>query len=99
MAYINLEKEFLEKNKIEMEKLSISEIGEDGKDCLRYDDDCIGHIDEINPDSISVTLEASKIGYISFDVKLDDDDYIQLIENAVKKMNKLKNIMESLKSV
>ena len=95
MVYLNLDKEFLEKNEKDMEQLAIDENGEDAKGNLRFDEDIYGDIDiEGNIVSISVSTKA---GFIDVDARLDEDDYIKLIENITKKMNKLKNIMESLK--
>lgn len=96
MVYLNLDKEFFEKNMKSMEQLAVDELEEDGKGRLRFDEEINGEI-EINGDIITISVD-SNIGFIDVDARLDEDDYIKLIENLTKKMNKLKNIMESLKN-
>lgn len=99
MVYMNLDKEFFESNVKEANENAIKEFENDdsGKNCLLFEldaDEC--RIDEIDGNKIDVAAEG-KFGYISFKVKLGDEDFIKVVEATIKKMNKLKNVFESLK--
>jgi hypothetical protein len=106
MAYVNLSESYIEKNRKKAKEEAISNFGdEDGKDNLvfvdtekdRAENDALDHIEEIDEDgSITITSE-SKLGYISIDIQLTDEDFITLIGIAVKRLNKFKNVLESLK--
>lgn len=99
MVYMNLEKkEFSEEKIKEYHKEAISEIGDDGgkSSLLCVDNADVVVIDEIEDGEIHAHSE-SRFGYVSFDIKLDSDDMIELIEQIVKKMNKFKTLLESLK--
>lgn len=98
MVYLNLDKEFFEKNIKSMNQEAISELGDvDGKNMLTYSDNIIAKIEEIDGDIINVVMQHPKLGYISMEIKLDEDDYIKFIENINKKLNKFKTLLESLK--
>ena len=97
MVYLSLDKEFFEKNIKSMNQEAISELGEEGKNVLRFSDGFNGKIEEITGDIINIVIDHPKLGYISVDVKLDEDDYIKFIENINKKLNKFKTLLESLK--
>jgi len=100
MVFISMDKKFVDKNLQKWNRKAIEEYGEEsGKECYLYEDEEVASIDEIdeNGNWIKIVCETSPIGYISMYVDLDTDDLIRLIEIAVKKMNKFKNILESLK--
>lgn len=98
MVYLSLDKEFFEKNINSMNQEAISELGDvDGKNILQYSDEVAGIIDEIDGDVITIVIDHPKLGYMSMNVKLDEDDYIKFIENINKKLNKFKTLLESLK--
>ena len=99
MVYLNLnKKEFSEKKQEEYNKTAISETGEEGKDDLRIDDDGKSkvYIEEIRDGKMTIVAETN-VGYISIDVIIDDDHIISMAEMLVKKLNKLKTALESLK--
>ncbi|MEK6883630.1 MAG: hypothetical protein AABY22_28640 [Nanoarchaeota archaeon] len=99
MVYFNLNKsEFTEEKQKEYEKLSIEEMGiEDGKGFLRIQDDSVkGKISDWEEECIIVDIE-SPIGFISLEVRFDSEDLYKLIEIAVKKLNKFKTLLESVK--
>ena len=83
-AYIN--EKFIEKNK--------SNDKENPK--LHFEDDSMGQIDEIEG-SILHVINNGELGDFSFDVELDDDDMIAIAGLIVKKLNKFKAVLESLK--
>jgi hypothetical protein len=98
MVYLNIDKEFFEKNKNKAEKQSIEELGDEGKNNLIFDiinDEVnIEEIDDTGKISIS---SKSDFGWVYTDVKLDNDDMLRLIELFVKKLNKFKSLLESIK--
>ena len=98
--HIYMNKSFVEKNLKKWNEEAISDLGEEeGKDTLIYHDETIGAIEEINYDkgTITVMAENSDFGNIYIDIKLDTENLLELIEFAVKKLNKFKSILESLK--
>lgn len=99
MVYVNIEKEFFEKNKEAAAKKAIKEFDEEGgKDILYFDvKDNETRIDGIEDDGTINVVSDSKLGYISFDVKLSDDDYIEFAGLIIKKLNKFKSAIESVK--
>ena len=98
MVYLNLNKQYLEKTKEKANKLAISEMGDDCKDLLMWDlNDKEVVIDQIEEDGTIDAHSDSDIGYVSFKVKLTDDDLIAIITIMNKRMNKFKNVLESLK--
>lgn len=100
MAYLNLEKAELTPEKIaEANKAAIDELGSpEAKEQLRFDPEDLTRIEEITEDGTINVISESKLGYISIDVKLDDEDIITLIGLITKRMNKFKAVIEGLKS-
>ena len=98
MVYLNLNKSaFTEEKMKQYEKLSMDEVGDDGKGFLRIQDDSInGTISAWEDDYIIVDID-SPMGLISSEVKFDSEDLYKLIEIAVKKLNKFKTLLESVK--
>ena len=102
MGYIKLDKDFLEKNKEKAEEFSMNENGEEGKGSYLFLDSDFAMnesvtIEEIN-DKGNITFSVTNnLGYFSFDVPLDDDDLIQIMQIVTKRLNKFKTVMESLK--
>jgi hypothetical protein len=100
MVYLNLDKNFVDKHLKEWNEEAINTFGEEeGKDMYLFNDGEKARIEEIDEDAgeLYVVCETSKIGYISLDVKLTTEDLLDLIEFAVKKLNKFKTILEGLK--
>ena len=98
MVCMNLNKEDFIAKKIEQyNKDAISEIGDDAKEMLLCEDnnDKV-EIDEFDNGTITAH-SSSKFGYVSFQIRLDDDDIISIIEYLNKRMNRFKNILESTK--
>ena len=95
---MNLNKKFIDANLKRMNEEAISKLGtRDGCDGYMYTDDTRAVIEDISDSSITINLDHPKIGFFSFDVKLDEEDLISLLEMCVKKMNKFKTILETLK--
>jgi hypothetical protein len=95
-----MNKEFVNKNLKNWNDEAISELGEEeGKDCYLYMDSENARIEEIDEENgeLHIACETSKLGYISLDVELRADDLLDLIEIAVKKLNKFKTVLEGLK--
>jgi len=99
MVYLNIDKEFFEKNKASANEKAKEELDEEsGENCYLFDlkdEEC--YIEEIEKDGTLKIISKSELGYIYFDIKLDEDDYTNLVQILVSKLNKFKNIMESLK--
>jgi hypothetical protein len=93
MVYVSINKEFFEKHKTELEAESIANGDENG---FLHSDEMEGEVEEISDESICVKCD-NDIGYISMDVKLTTEDWINLMELAVKKLNKFKTVLEGLK--
>ena len=99
MVYLNINKDFFDKNKESMNKEAIEEMGDEGKDSYLFNDNEDGVIEEIDEEAstINIKCETSQLGYISMDIKVDSEDLLSLIELAVKKLNKFKTVLEGLK--
>ena len=99
MVYLALDKPFADKNLPNWNKEAIDEIGEeDGKNTYLYMDDKSMKIQKMDDEgNITVACETSKFGYFSADIELTVKDLLGLIEIAVKKLNKYKSLLESLK--
>lgn len=99
MVYMNLEKKEFSKEKLDQaNKESISEIGDEGNELIRFNDEKDKtHIEDIEEDGTIQIVSESKYGYISIDVRLTDDDLIDLIGLVTKRLNKFKSVIESLK--
>lgn len=96
--YVRIKGNFLEKTKERAKEEAIAEVGkEDAGNDLLYPElkDSIEAF-EVTDTGISVSFD-TEIGFISVDIPIDADDLIHLIENAVKKFNKIKSVFEGLK--
>jgi len=96
--YVRLNEKFLEKTKEEAKETAISQMGdEDGKDNLLWED-TVGkiEIEEITDEYICVSID-SKLGYFSVDIPLTSDVLEDLLGVVIKKMNKIKTMLESLR--
>ena len=96
MVYMNLEENEFTPTKIkEKNKEAISAGCETGILCEDNEDKV--EIDEITEEGVISAHCESKFGYVSFDILLDSEDMVTLITSIVKKMNKFKSLIESLK--
>ena len=96
--YANMDDKFLVKTRKEASKQAIEEMGtEDGKDYLIYPElkDSIDNL-EFEEGNISVMV-SNELGCFSFDIPLDTLALEQILSIAIKKMNKIKTMLESLK--
>jgi len=96
--YLNLNEAYLEKNKEKARELSISEVGEiDGKKQLtfNFDNETLENL-EIEDDHIQADFD-SPIGWISVRVPLDVGALEQLLEVVIRRMNKIKTLLQSVK--
>ncbi|MHA1852526.1 MAG: hypothetical protein ACTSUF_03355 [Candidatus Heimdallarchaeaceae archaeon] len=95
--YVNLDKEFIERTKLKANKEAISEMGEDGKNCLLYAElqEKIESI-EITENEIIIDVD-TELGYFSLSIPIDTEFLEQLLSVVVKKMNKIKTLLETLK--
>ncbi len=98
--YININGKFFDTNREKAKKTNIEQIGEaDQKteDTLQWDDLSSSIEDmEITENNINVSL-SNELGWFSIDIPLDTNDFVKLIELAVKKFNKMKATFEGLK--
>lgn len=98
--FLSLNKDEFTPDKIkEYNKAAIEEYGNDesGKGALLMQEEIIGRVEEIEEDNINIVIDNSKYGYISCGVELTSQDLLELIEIAVKKLNKFKTVLEGLK--
>lgn len=98
-VYLSLSKSYVEKTLQKANERAIKELGEeDGKDTLRwdFDEDCSIEIDQ-DRNEIRLNSEQASIGYISLQGEPSIDEQIEIVELVVKRMNKFKNLLESLK--
>ena len=92
MTYLNLDEEYLEKNKKKMKKLAIEDMGDDGKDSLRID---IKDEVDFEFDKGTITLDScSDMGFISVKYTLDDNECMEIVEYMKKKASKLKELLK-----
>lgn len=90
--YLNLNKKYLEEHRKDMEKEAQEEMGDSGKDKLLYKDEKQAEIECIEKNVITVSCD-SKIGFLSIDIELDDEDIFTLIEYMKEKANKIKKLL------
>lgn len=94
--YLSLDKSFLEKTMASANKDAITEFGDDGKDLLLYKnlDDTNVEI-EVTESTINISFD-NKLGFFSMEIPTDEvmEDIVAM---AIKKMNKIKALMETLK--
>lgn len=95
--YISLDKAFLEKNKAKAIEASINMSGKEGNDTLLFEEttDSIEELD-IKEDSIEVIV-SNELGYFSLEIPLDTSDWETLLGIVIKRMNKMKTLLETLK--
>lgn len=90
--YLSLSKKYLEENRKAMEKEALEQSGDDGKDDLLYTDEKEAKIEHIEKNNITLSCD-SKIGYLSIDVDLSDEDIFELIDYMREKANKMKKML------
>lgn len=102
MVYIDLNKGFLDNNRASAQKEAENTYGNytESKtqlifsDLIKEDEYEITEITQDGEVSINFTNE---LGYFSFDFNLDYDQLVELIAVLVKKLNKMKAVVEGLK--
>ena len=95
--WVNIDAKFLDKTRKDASEQAISESGEEGKGFLRWDttNEAFDEI-EVNEDKI-VVMVSNELGSFSFDIPLDSEMLEQILAVTIKKMNKIKSMLESLK--
>ena len=104
-VFVDIDGEFLEKNKEKMKEEAKLNYGtEDGKSRLIYAisdaqaDNVNTRIEEIDADSNTITLVAeTELGSFWITAEMNVDQLIDLIEVATKKLNKAKTLLETIK--
>lgn len=98
MVYLVLKKSYVERTMQEANDRAIDEMGEEGKDSLMWSiDDSEDNLEEIEEDGSLDVVSDSEIGYIYISPKFSVSNEIELIESIVKRLNKFKSLMESMK--
>lgn len=98
MVYMDLKKSEFSAEKIKQyhDEHKVNSGQDDGLlNCVDDQDKVV--IDEITSDGELSIHSESDFGYIALDVQLDTDHIVRLIEVVVKKMNRFKTALESLK--
>jgi hypothetical protein len=94
--YLHLNGEYFEANKIQANEKS-KEDDENSKD-YNFDTQVIESLDGLEFENGTLTVDCSnKLGYYSLDVDLDLDIVVQIIEYYMKKLGKLKTVLEATK--
>ena len=103
-VFIDIDEEFLAKNKEQMKEAAIDHYGTDGKTQLIYTlsesqaDNVDTRIEEIDADSNTITVVAeTELGSFWITAEMNVDQLIALIEVATKKLNKAKTLLETIK--
>lgn len=97
--YINLEREFYNDTLKRAEKEAIKDLGDEAKDkwaIWNFDDASVNDW-EINDEGELVISMDTKLGYFSMTVPLTNEMMESLISLTVKRLNKFKSLLESLK--
>lgn len=100
MGYItlNLSKDYLERTKEKAAERALKEFGEEAKDELYYPS-LDAKFDELGIDGngrVSISAD-TEVGYISVELQPTATDLLPLIELSVKRLNRFKTVLESLK--
>jgi hypothetical protein len=96
-VFLNLDKVYLDKHTKSANEESIAMLGEEGKDTLVFDLDMATIVStEINDSDITIDFD-TKLGAITVEVPMDGLFLEQLISSAVKRLNKMKSLLESIK--
>ena len=95
--WLQLNKDWLEKNSLEGNRNAIEELGEEqGKNILLWQDlESKVEIEEITDKYIDLSISNDFVS-INFSVNFTVDEFIAIIEIAVKKMEIFKNILQNL---
>jgi hypothetical protein len=96
--YANLDEDFLAKTKDKAKEQAVSEMGkENAKDCLIYSE-LKDDFDEISfeDESINVTV-SNNLGSFTFEIPLNSAAFEEILSIVIRKMNKIKSMLESLK--
>ena len=104
-VFVDIDGEFLAKNKEQMAQEATKEYGsDDGKSRLIYAisdaqaDNVNTRIEEIDADSNTITVVAdTELGSFWLTAEMNVDQLIDLIEVATKKLNKAKTLLETIK--
>jgi hypothetical protein len=95
--YVSLNKPFLVKTEKKAIEESIAQFGDEGKNSLLYEG--------IKEDSMEIEVEDDEIvmdihndlGYFNISIPLNTDTLEQIISVVIRRMNKMKSLLESLK--
>ena len=95
--YVNIDGSFLDKSRKEASKEAITSMGDVGKNFLIYPE-LKDEFDELNfeEDRIEVMI-TNELGSFSFTIPMDTMALEQILTVTIKKMNKIKTMLESLK--
>jgi len=98
MTYIRLNEKYLEENKQKAKETSLS-WDKENKDMLLFDEAIkeTVTIGEITEGGILCLDSDSDLGFISLSIQLDNDNLMTIANIIVKRMNKFKSVLESLK--
>ena len=97
--YVQLNNDYFEKHKEEASILAASLLGKKESEGLCIFEDLketTAKIDEIDGDTATIEID-SPLGYFSFNVKISPENQIFFLEQAIKKANKIKTLLEASK--
>jgi len=96
--YVQLDGSYLERTRAKANEEAISSVGEEeGKNQLMYPElkDEVSSF-EIEENKISVSF-SNELGYFSMEIPISLEDLEQIMSLTIKKLNKIKSLLESLK--
>ena len=97
MTHIVIEEDFFEKNKEKARKASIEFGGKEYEKSLQFDW-LTSEIEELSFEDDKIELQFSNpLGYFSINIPLDAEDLERLLGVVIKRMNKIKTMLETLK--
>lgn len=100
-VYLNLNKDFLAKTGLKANQLAEETLGDEGKNVLLYENCTMAQETEISDGEIAIygtVYDGSEeLGYLDVRFRPDMEDVIAFIEFYMKKLGKLKTIMEATK--
>jgi len=97
MVWISMPASELTAEKLAKAKKSSIENTQDADDRLFETNTDKVVLDEISDDGTIHIHSDSSFGYVGMEYKLDDEDWVELMNLFIKRLNKLKTVIEALK--
>lgn len=97
-VYLSLDKAKFEKVKAKALKDATDNFGDDEDPCYMFSELNLERMEfSFDGNELVISGDLADLGYISIDIPMSTDNAIHFIEEYVKKMNKIKTILEAAK--